>query len=187
MGWYLDHCFTIWNKDFPKNTFEPIYLSTKKIRRNKIKYLKKIMDDKELIQKLIIDPYFNIYTRNGLEYMLSQHNHNDMDIYLVDFNNVKGMNKNMGYQKVNDLFKEVFGILKKDFIIGRAFSGDEIFFCTDNFTVGLEEIISTCKEHNLELESIKYTFHPYYDKISDVLEKMIDSLHEQSNGKNRNN
>ena len=139
------------------------------------------MIDKELIQKLIQDPYFDIYTRNGLEYILSQHEHTDMDIYLVDFNNVKGMNNSMGYKKVNDLFKEVFSHLKDEFIIGRAFSGDEIFFCHDNFMVGIEEILSVCKKYNLEMISIKATYHPYSDDIRIVLDDMIDMLHESSN------
>ena len=139
------------------------------------------MIDKELIQKLIQDPYFGIYTRNGLEYILSQHEHTDMNIYLVDFNNVKGMNNSMGYKKVNDLFKEVFSHLKDEFIIGRAFSGDEIFFCHDNFMVGIEEILSVCKKYNLEMISIKATYHPYSDDIRIVLDDMIDMLHESSN------
>ncbi len=136
------------------------------------------MKDKELIKKLIVDPYFNIYNRNGLEYILSQHKHTNLDIYLVDFNNVKGMNQSMGYRKVNEIFTEVFSKLKPIFIIGRAFSGDEIFFCTDNFMFDISHIISVCKEYNLELNSIKGTYHPYYDNISIVLDNLIDTLHE---------
>jgi hypothetical protein len=136
------------------------------------------MKDNELIKKLIVDPYFNIYTRNGLEYILSQHKHTDLDIYLVDFNNVKGMNQSMGYRKVNEIFTEVFSKLKSDFIIGRAFSGDEIFFCTDNFMFDISHIISVCKEYNLELNSIKGIYHPYYDNISIILNNLIDILHE---------
>ena len=101
--------------------------------------------------------------------------------YLVDFKNVKGMNQSMGYSKVNDLFKEVFSTLKNEFIIGRAFSGDEIFFCTDNFIVGAEEIINACKKYNLELISIKGIYHSYSDDISQILDNMIDMLHKNQN------
>ncbi len=139
------------------------------------------MIDKELIQKLIQDPYFGIYTRNGLEYILSLNEHTDMEIYLVDFNNVKGMNNSMGYKKVNDLFKEVFSHLKKDFIIGRAFSGDEIFFCTDNFMIDISHIISVCNKYNLEMNSVKGSYRPAFEDITVVLDDMIDMLHESSN------
>lgn len=144
------------------------------------------MKDKELLQKLINDSYFDIYTRNGLEYILSQPKHNDINIYLVDFKNVKGMNQSMGYRKVNDLFKEVFSTLKNEFIIGRAFSGDEIFFCNENFMIGIEHIIEVCKKYNLELTSIKGTYHPYSDNIRIVLDDMIDLLHEYTNNLTQN-
>lgn len=135
------------------------------------------MKDRELIQKLIIDPYFNIYTRNGLEYILSQDkNKTDMDIYLVDFNNVKGMNLDMGYQAVNDLFKKVFEDLKPYFTIGRAFSGDEIFFCTRNF-MDTNDIVTTCRKYDLELVIIKEIYHPSIHSLPEVLENMIEKLH----------
>ena len=165
---------SIHNEDW----WDPIY---KEDTRNwKIKKLNKIMKNKELIQKLIIDPYFNIYTRNGLEYILSQDSDKtDLDIYLVDFNNVKGMNLSMGYQAVNDLFKKVFEDLKPYFTIGRAFSGDEIFFCTHDF-MNTTDIEMVCRKYNLELVIIKEIYHPYFDDITVVLENMIEKLHRQN-------
>jgi len=162
-------------------------LNINKIRNNKIKKLQKTMKDEELIKKLIIDPYFDIYTRNGLEYILSENKLTDLDIYLVDFSNVKGMNQRMGYSKVNDLFKEVFSILKPHFIIGRAFSGDEIFFCTNNQLLDITHIINVCKEFNLELDSVKMTYYSNIHNINTLLDGMINMLHEkQSNSLMKN-
>lgn len=137
----------------------------------------------KIIKKLIIDPYFDIYNRNGLEYIIStKYKDKHLDIYLVDFNNVKGMNQSMGYRKVNDLFKEVFSMLKKDFIIGRAFSGDEIFFCTTNYNLSITDIINVCKHFNLELESLKSFYIPGND-ISNIFDDMIDVLHNHERNK----
>ncbi len=162
-----------------KEIYEPIY-SESYYRKNKLKKIKNIMEKnklKETINQLIIDPYFGIYNRNGLEYILSQHERNDLDIYLVDFDNVKSMNESIGYKKVNEIFKETFNELKENFIIGRAFSGDEIFFCTDNFIFDINDIKEVCNKHNLNFYSIKEIYHPYYDNLIDILNNMIDKLH----------
>jgi len=163
-----------------KEIYEPIYLDEKLLRKFKIKTILLLMEkkkDNDLINQLIIDPYFGIYNRNGLEYILSKHERNDLDIYLVDFDNVKNMNENLGYKRVNEIFKETFDELKENFIIGRAFSGDEIFFCTDNFIFDIDDIKDVCNKHNLNFYSIKETYHPYTDNLIDILNNMIDKLH----------
>jgi len=177
--------FPFFRKPHNMESFKPIYKAD--IRKPKIKRIQKIMKDKELLQKLITDPYFDIYTRNGLEYILSENKLTDLDIYLVDFSNVKGMNQRMGYSKVNDLFKEVFSILKPHFTIGRAFSGDEIFFCTDNKSLDISHIIGVCKDYNLELDSVKMTYYSNIHNINTLLDGMIDMLHDhQSNSLMKN-
>lgn len=108
-----------------------------------INYL--IKKDK-LINKLILDRYFGIYNRNGFEYILSKLDEQIICIILVDFNNVKGMNKELGYNKVNEIFTNVFNELKSIFIIGRAFSGDEIFFYAEDRRFGIDEVISTSRK-----------------------------------------
>ena len=151
-------------------------LPSETVRTLKLTMLKSVMDDK-LIQTLIIDPYFGIYTRNGLEYILSQ-NDVDINIYLVDFNDVRGMNKSLGYRKVNDIFKTTFEKLKEDFIIGRAFSGDEIFFCTEN-NINIEKVISVCESHGLGMIYVKGTYQSK-DDIRIVLDNLLDKLHDES-------
>ena len=132
----------------------------------------------KLIEKLIIDPYFDIYTRNGLEYILERNNlDNDLVIFLIDFNNLKALNNRLGYKKVNELFKELFSVLKHEFIIGRAFSGDEVFLCTENYMLNIDNIKQVCLEYNLEFKSIWGIYNPHYGKLSTFLDKLIEQLH----------
>lgn len=140
--------------------------------RKMINYLTK---KDRLISKLISDKYFGIYNRNGFEYILSNLDDNMMYITLVDFNSVKEMNKIHGYKKVNEIFTNIFNELKDEFIIGRALSGDEIFFYSKNREFDINKIISTSKKYGLELESV---FKLCNSKtIINDLESMIDTLH----------
>lgn len=132
-----------------------------------------------LINELITDRYFDIYTRNGLEYILRRTNtDNDLVVFLLDFNNLKGLNNRLGYKKVNELFKEVLSIFKDEFIIGRAFSGDEIFLCTENINIDINDIKKICLEYNLEFTSIWGLYHPHYGKLSTFLDGLIEQLHQ---------
>lgn len=142
------------------------------------------MKENKLIEELIIDKPFGIYTRNGFEYVLSQQNkYHQMNVILVDFNNVKHMNQSMGYHEVNDLFKTVFNELKDIFIIGRAFSGDEIFFYTDNFLYDISYIIKVCKRYDLELDSISQTFYSFEtSNLTEFLDNMTNLLHKKQVG-----
>lgn len=135
-----------------------------------------------LIEKLIYDKYFGIYTRNGFEYVL-KYLYADCKFYLIDFDDVGGLNECMGYIKVNDLLREVFKELKNDYIIGRAFSGDEIFFQTYRLDDDISKIKDVCKKYNLSFNYIE----KYYNiknqsrfcenHLSNFLECMINNFH----------
>ena len=146
---------------------------------------KKIFE--KLINQLITDPYFDIYTRNGLEYILNKQNtDNDLVVYLIDFNNLKALNNRLGYKKVNELFKEVFQYLKNDFIIGRAFSGDEIFLCTENIMLDIDDIKNICSKYDLEFTAVWGIYHPHYGKLSTYLDGLIERMHKNDGNVNNN-
>ncbi len=162
--------------------YEPTY-KKEYVRAKKLKKLWLSMN-KNLMDRLITDRYFDIYTRNGLDYILEGEKYNnkpsyktsfDGVIFLVDFDNVRGMNKELGYTNVNEIFKKTFSELKDKYLIGRAFSGDEIFFITDKKTQTIDEIKEVCKKNNLSFRFIT----KFYDngKIQGTLEKMIENFH----------
>ena len=107
---------------------------------------------KSTIDDLIIDKHFNIYNRNGYEYILSKiKKQPEFYIYLIDFDGVKEMNKKIGYSEVNNIFRNIFDELKDKFIIGRAFSGDEIFFANKNINkYDIDDIEKVAKKYNIE-------------------------------------
>ena len=127
------------------------------------------------IDKLIIDRYFDIYNRNGFEYIVNEKIKNKCIIYLIDFDNIKSMNSKIGYNKVNELFKKSFHNLKSYYIIGRAFSGDEIFFLSEDINDNIDKIVKACNENKLYFSkwiSLVYNNEP----IDIFLEKMIENL-----------
>lgn len=130
---------------------------------------------RDLINSLIIDRYFDIYTRNGFEYVLGEVE-DDCKIFLVDFDDIRGMNHKYGYTKVNDIMKKTFSELKEQYIIGRAFSGDEIFFFSYDLNDNIDVIRNVCFSNNL---TFAYTedIHKVTSDISDTLENMIKNFH----------
>lgn len=133
---------------------------------------------KDSIKNLIIDEYFGIYTRNGLEYIL-KNNTNIRHIYLLDFDNVKKMNENFGYRKVNEIFNKTFSVLKDKFIIGRAFSGDEIFLCTtseDNSWI-IPFLTEKCLLNDLSFKYVHSVYNSEIDVFKEKLNELIDKLH----------
>jgi GGDEF domain-containing protein len=166
--------------------WEPIY-DKKVVRKWKMKKLFKSIN-KGLIESLIIDRYFDIYTRNGFEYVLEEAEEKDCKIFLIDFDDIRGMNKKLGYSKVNDILKNTFSELKEYYTIGRAFSGDEIFFLTYNLSDNIDMIKDICSKNNLTFTyiekthryMIKHTMGKYeitFHKLQDTLEEMINELH----------
>jgi hypothetical protein len=130
----------------------------------------------KLIEKLIIDRYFNIYNRNGIEYILSNKK-NIMKIFLLDFDNVRELNNINGYKKVNNIFSELFNPLKIKYIIGRAFSGDEIFFCTEDIESDISIVNKECLKYNLTFKYIETIYEPGKDDLNEKLDFLIDNFH----------
>lgn len=82
------------------------------------------------MKNLLKDKAFGILTRNGFECMLTKDTH---IIYLLDFKNMRKMNKENGHEKTNKTIRQFFKSLKKDYIIGRCYYGDEILIASTKF------------------------------------------------------
>jgi len=178
----------IWWTNMRRNEiYDPLY-SKEELRATKIKNIWKLMH-KDLIDSLIIDKYFDIYTRNGFEYVLEGVT-DDCKIYLIDFDDIRGLNKKIGYKEVNNILKKTFSELKEKYTIGRAFSGDEIFFLTYDLSDDIDIIKKVCLKHNLTFTYIerryKHMEHQYFGKnaggvkfkyIPEILEEMINEFH----------
>jgi GGDEF domain-containing protein len=174
-------------KEYFDKLYYPKY-NKNTVRKWKMKNIFKTMN-KELINSLIIDKYFDIYTRNGFEYVLEGVT-DECKIYLIDFDDIRGLNKKIGYKEVNNILKKTFSELKEKYTIGRAFSGDEIFFLTYDLNDDINTIKDVCLNNNLTFTYIerryKHVEHQYFGEnaggvkfryISEILEEMINELH----------
>lgn len=132
------------------------------------------MDDK-LLERLTTDKYFGIYTRNGFEWVMDN-TYKDSKIYLLDFIGVSDLNKKLGYLEVNKIFKKTFSNLKSIYTIGRAFSGDEIFFQTYDLKDDISIIETTCKINGLSFTYIEDTHRWNKEDVSVILDRMITKL-----------
>ena len=86
------------------------------------------MNDAEKIVFLSRDEPFGILTRPALELAMSE-GRGPATLYVIDFNDIHKLNKELGYEKVNELIRDTIEILKSRFsglTVGRIFSGDEI-------------------------------------------------------------
>ena len=126
---------------------------------------------KTLINELIIDRYFGIYTRNGLDYILKDYD--KLNIYLLDFDNIKRLNTQIGYKNVNNIFYKMFEEFKNEYVVGRAFSGDEILVCSSDF-VDIEKIENICSKFDM---SFKYVYAKTNNNTTEIIDKLIDKLH----------
>lgn len=104
------------------------------------------VNDKELIQALIVDKFYGIYTRNYLDVIVSNAYKNvNYHTIIIDFDGVGKMNMAFGYDITNNIFKKLFSDFKnkpdmREVIIGRWFSGDEIALITTqnpNYVLGI--------------------------------------------------
>jgi GGDEF domain-containing protein len=129
----------------------------------------------DLLNTLIVDGYFDIYNRNGFEFIMKSLNE-DNKIYLLDFDGVKKLNDSMGYKSVNDIFKQTFSKLKDKYKIGRAFSGDEIFIATSDLNDDISLIQNICKNSGLSFQYIERVYHKN-DNLEILLDQMIDNFH----------
>lgn len=92
------------------------------------------------------------------------------------------MNSSLGYKTVNNIFKNLFNELKSDFIIGRAFSGDEIFFYVkNNNKKPIDTIYLKCLKYNLNYKYISDIYNSK-DILGEFLENLIEKLHLLQNG-----
>lgn len=133
----------------------------------------------KLIKKLIIDEYFGIYNRNGFEYTLENLQDDiPFKLYLLDFDNIKQMNETIGYKSVNNIFKNTFEeiIEHPGIIVGRAFSGDEIFICDTKNNINIIKIENICSKNKLTFKYIE-EFILSNINIKDKLNSMIDNFH----------
>jgi GGDEF domain-containing protein len=106
------------------------------------------MDKDEEIEFLSVDKAFSILTRNALELKMECHLGEEADVAFIDFNNVHNMNLNYGYRTVNGVFTTIFKTFhfRKNDIVGRWFSGDEIVIAVYEKNV-INNIIKRFKEH----------------------------------------
>lgn len=122
---------------------------------------------------LIIDKYFNIYNRNGFDYIIKNIKP-PYKIYLIDLNDIKKLNEEIGYLEVNKIIKNTFNNLKEKYVIGRAFSGDEIFLLTSNINGNISDIKIECEKNGLEFDWIESIYEG--GDIELFLEKMISKF-----------
>lgn len=120
----------------------------------------------KIIEDLCYDKAFGILTRNGLEYRIPIVNDRKI-IILMDFCNVSELNREYGYEVVNNKFFNLFNEFKNNHIIGRCFSGDEIIIITED-----EYLINDFKDKSNELNlDFRYSLTKYTN-----LEKNIEEL-----------
>ena len=113
------------------------------------------MNSNEKIKFLSIDAAFGILTRPALEIEMSEQN-GIANIYIIDFNDVHKLNKQLGYNNVNVIIRNSILKLKERYfgiIIGRVFSGDEIVIIDPAEHPHLiENFADLCKDDNLGYE-----------------------------------
>lgn len=123
------------------------------------------------IEELETDPIFNILTRRGFEnhiYELRQ----PFDVALLDFVGISEMNSQLGYERVNRLFRKLFDgfrFREKD-LIGRWFSGDEIAIATEHRDI--ERLIFRFREY-AESCNLKFRY-VIYNEISTMKEIQLE-------------
>lgn len=118
------------------------------------------------IEELSIDKSFNILTRNALEYKILNLN-SQFNAVFIDINNLKQLNKLLGYGEVNNIIKKTFDTFKfKDTdIVGRWFSGDEILIiCVGNPYTLYKQLKRHFYNNNLSFKNkIFYNVKSLYD------------------------
>ena len=102
-------------------------------------------EGKGLAERLCYDDDFGMLSRNGLNEVLKNNERTYNGIF-IDFDNLKILNKEVGYVKVNHIIKNIFSTYKfrQSDIVARYFSGDEIVILTQGDVQGM---INRFKEH----------------------------------------
>ena len=135
------------------------------------------MNDVEKIKHLSIDSSFGILTRPALELVLFE----DMitaNIYVIDFSGIHKLNKEIGYETVNQMIKQSIITLTNKFtklIIGRVFSGDEIAIIDTNFNKYLmSDYADICICNNLGFKWVEFT--DYWGNTIEENKRILDEL-----------
>jgi GGDEF domain-containing protein len=142
------------------------------------------MTARELIDYLSFDTVFGIYTRQGLEVKLSECLI-DSVLFIIDFNHIHTLNKQVGYRKANEIIRGLFDQLRDNYPcdeidIGRVFSGDEIAInvMTKDPANVIFNFMEICRAKNIGFKYIKYNLQkltPLYH-IPVILDKLSEDL-----------
>lgn len=151
------------------------------INKTILKY-KKLCKSKDcelfgIIQKLLWDDIFDIYSRQGI-FNYIEFLQKDINVYLLDFVKISELNSKFSYEYVNELFKKSFNELKKNNIIfGRCYLGDEIIVINEN--VDINKIKKVFNKNKLSFRYIK-KFYKYNEKsVGNFIKNLSDELHKK--------
>jgi len=124
-----------------------------------------------IIKRLSYDKAFGILTRPALELELEKIE--EFNCCLIDINNLKSLNRLLGYGKINDIIYDIFDEFKKESncFVGRWFNGDEILIVDKNIkqVVCLLDIIA--KENGISFKT-NYFKNVNLLKVGKLINKM---------------
>jgi GGDEF domain-containing protein len=93
---------------------------------------------KSLIETLITDKIFNVYTRQGLDIKISELGNDAKFLVFIDVDKMHDANEQYGYEGTNTRIKNSLDIRSTDIVIkSRWFSGDELIILTINNPVAM--------------------------------------------------
>lgn len=83
------------------------------------------------IQALYKCPTFGCLTRQGIDtYWQKQRRHSNLSIIFLDIDYMHELNESYGYAEVDARLRRAFSIVRKDELLGRWYSGDELILLT---------------------------------------------------------
>jgi len=113
------------------------------------------------------DENFGIKTRKGIEFSID----GEYQVIFLDFDEVRKLNKEKGYEQTNEMFRKLFKQFRfrKEDIVGRWFSGDEIVILTKG---DVWSLLQRFKEHTNTLGiTFKYKVFPI-KSLSDLKDEI---------------
>lgn len=115
------------------------------IEKLRMNYESKIID-------LSFDKSFGILTRGALEKTISRLKC-PFNAIFIDFDSIHVLNNEMGYEKVNAIFRDMFSAFEnKNSVVGRWFSGDEIVMISSTPVQTISRFETHAKEYGLGLK-----------------------------------
>lgn len=79
------------------------------------------------IQSLYKCPTFGCLTRQGIDtYWQKQRRRKNLSIVFLDIDHMHELNQSLGYAKVDQRLRRAFSTVRKDELLGRWYSGDEL-------------------------------------------------------------